>query len=163
MQWSDGVHCRQAPRIKYLLRREIKQMEPLWDSDMQRGTVSSAPPQVPCFATSTDAAFVEHRAKARFPICFQAEYKVSDLNGKAIVLDMSSGGAALETDGTLPPNTSIRVTMDWPVVLDGHIPLSLIVYGKVLRSDRHCTAISIAKHEFKLRPRACHIAAQGGG
>jgi len=81
------------------------------------------------------------------------EYVLRDCRGSAVTSDMSSRGILIQTDRILKPGKRVQLLIDWPAVLDGAIPLRLVVSGKVLRSGRRGTAVSVLQYEFRIRPK----------
>ena len=94
---------------------------------------------------------VDRRRHRRFRIAVPVEYVLRDCRGFAITRDMSSRGIFIKTSQVLKVGKRVRLLVDWPVELNGSTPLSLIVVGKVLRSGRHGTAVSVLQHEYRLR------------
>ena len=72
-----------------------------------------------------------------------------DVFGK--VSDISTGGVRFTSFQTLAPGTTVGLSIEWPVLLDGTCRLQLIIRGSVLRSDEHETAIKIERYEFCTR------------
>jgi PilZ domain-containing protein len=104
---------------------------------------------VPC--NKRDAS-IERRTRLRFPLSVSVKYIYRGCQGSAVARDISSHGICLEGLPLLPVGSCIKLVFAWAAQLDGHIPLSIVVRGKVLRSDGDRTAVSILKHEFRLRP-----------
>ena len=104
--------------------------------------------------TGPKPTFTEHerRKTTRFPLTGQAQYSVAGSQGHAPIRDISSGGVFLKTDRILRIGQSIRVLMDWPVLLEDRCPLRLVIDGKVLRSDQSGTAVKLTKYDFRIRP-----------
>lgn len=94
------------------------------------------------------------RKHQRFPITAVAEYIFSGSRVQTTTRDISSGGVFLNTGTVLPTGKPIKVLIDWPVLLDEHCRLRLVIVGKVLRSDWGGTAVGITKYEFRIRADA---------
>lgn len=107
---------------------------------------------------ATPECYVNRRAKARYPIACELEYRVlqSLTNRKLISTDVgntinfSSDGLLFYTREPLFLGAAIQVILDWPAALDGRIPLRLHILGNVVRSDGHRAAVRIVSHEFRL-------------
>lgn len=97
---------------------------------------------------------IDRRRNRRFRIAVPVEYVLRDCRGLAITRDMSSRGIFIKTDRVLKVGKRVRLLIDWPVELDGGTPLRLVVVGKILRSGRSGTAVSVLQHEYRLRPKA---------
>jgi hypothetical protein len=68
--------------------------------------------------------------------------------GVGRTLNIGRGGllAAVEDLGEGP--TSIEMFIDWPVLLDGTLPVKLLVRGHVIRKNGRSIAVSMLHHEF---------------
>jgi hypothetical protein len=96
----------------------------------------------------------ERRSKKRFSIEREVRYKL--LNGQHIAntgigrtLDMSSTGVQFTTQEPLPLGTLIEVAISWPALLNDNCPMKLVVFGRVVRSEKECVSITIEKYEFR--------------
>src|SRR5262249_54015069 len=100
----------------------------------------------------------DRRSRRRFEMHLPMRIKVvagnslSDIgNGK--VLNMSSTGIAFETDNLLYIGTIVELSITWPVLLHGNIPVNLIVQGIVIRTVGRMSAVEIIRHEFRTQGR----------
>lgn len=97
----------------------------------------------------------ERRAHARFSVKLRLRYRVLFSHipqpaGHGTTVKMSSHGI-LFTDGhVLPRGAKVDVEIDWPVKLDGRVPLKLIIHGSVIRSEAVSVALEIRRHEFRI-------------
>ena len=96
----------------------------------------------------------ERRSRKRFRIGQDISYTclsgtLTQGNGK--VLDISSKGVRLTTEGPLTLGTRIELSVCWPVRLNDNCLLKLKVYGCVVRSESNTAAIRIECHEFRTR------------
>jgi hypothetical protein len=66
-------------------------------------------------------------------------------------LNISSKGLLFSTDASLRAGQLVEVAIDWPMYLDRHIPLALVVEGEVVRKVASQVAIRIDKYQFKTR------------
>jgi len=71
----------------------------------------------------------------------------------AVTCDIGSGGVCIDTPDSLPVGKRVRLSLDWPAALDGRHALRLIIIGKILRISERGTAVSILRHEYRLRPK----------
>jgi hypothetical protein len=53
----------------------------------------------------------------------------------------------------VPPNTSIRVVIDWPILIGNVCPLALHIHGSVVRSVRGLVAVRFSTHELRTQPK----------
>jgi len=96
----------------------------------------------------------DRRSKRRYPIELAVQYKVMKNylvmgTGTGNSLDLSSGGIAFSTSAPLKIGSYLELSISWPVLLNQSCPLKLIASGRVVRSDQHCTAISLDRYEFR--------------
>jgi hypothetical protein len=96
----------------------------------------------------------DRRQCQRFPIIAQAEYVLDGNRGSATTVDIGTGGVLLKTGKTLRCGQPIEVLINWPVLLEERLPLRLVVFGKVLRSNGAGTAVGIMRYEFRIRARS---------
>ena len=97
----------------------------------------------------------ERRHRHRYPIIAIAQLRLVDLakRANAVVHNISSDGAFFSARMVLDEGRPVQLLIDWPVRLDGRIPLSLVLEGMVVRSDVAGTAIAINRHEWRIRTR----------
>jgi hypothetical protein len=99
------------------------------------------------------AAQPARRKHQRFPITAHAEYVMAGSRAHAMTRNMSSGEILLTTQKTLRVGEAVKVLIDWSVLLEGRCHLRLVIFGKVLRSDRTGTAVGFTRYEFRIRPQ----------
>ena len=97
------------------------------------------------------------RKHRRFPISMPAEYFLDGSKQPTTIANISRGGVFIHAKEKLPVGRPVRVAIDWPVALDGRCPLSLVVFGRVVRCQKTGAAISIHRYEFRLRPKSRSI------
>jgi len=102
----------------------------------------------------TEQFQLERRAGARFPIGLNLQYRVLARRikrpfrrGKTV--NMSSHGILFVDNQTLTQGTKVEAEVDWPVKLNGEVPLKLIVRGSVVRLEKGRVALAIKNHEFR--------------
>jgi hypothetical protein len=66
-------------------------------------------------------------------------------------LNISSKGLVFKTNETFAPGQVVEAFIDWPMLLDDCVRLTLFVEGVVVRSAGNHTAMSIEKYEFRTR------------
>jgi hypothetical protein len=98
----------------------------------------------------------DRRGTVRFPVNLELRYSVVGHrrpaeNGSGRTIDMSSSGLSFTPDTPLSIGQTLDVSIDWPVLLDGGVPLQLVVSGVVVRSGGAVIAMRIERHEFKTR------------
>ena len=68
--------------------------------------------------------------------------------------NLSSGGIAFEFGGELKPGTSVELTIQWPVLLHGNVPIKLVVRGQIAWSEGCLAALRITRSHFRTQRRA---------
>lgn len=111
----------------------------------------------PSDVTSSDSApqdVRERRTERRFGIQLAARYKM--LYGQPIgetgagrTLDFSSSGVWFSTQTRLTAGMPLELSIAWPVLFNDSVPLRLLVYGCVTRSNEHGAAAGIERYEFR--------------
>ena len=101
----------------------------------------------------------ERRLHPRYPIALDAEYRLVgrdgvQCQGSCRTVNISSGGVLLEAEAVLSPLGPIEVSIEWPCLLQGVVPLKLIGCGNIVRLDGSSIAVKITGYEF-------HTAGQG--
>jgi hypothetical protein len=95
----------------------------------------------------------ERRAHARFPLTWLVRYTVSrhPEPGWGRTIDLSKAGLRFIADKPLEPGLRLHVAIDWPVLLDGGVPLQLCVSGVVVWTRGTETAVRLQHHVFRTR------------
>jgi PilZ domain len=98
----------------------------------------------------------DRRASVRFPLSLDLRYSVSHRRapletGSGQIIDLSSSGLRFATQGPLEPGLKLDVAIIWPVLLDEHVQLQLVVTGVVVWSRGTETALQIKRHDFRTR------------
>ena len=96
----------------------------------------------------------DRRSKRRYPIELPVQYKIMKNYlvlgmGSGNSLDLSSGGIAFTSNEPLKIGSYLELSIGWPVLLNQSCPLKLVASGRVVRSDRNRTAISLDRYEFR--------------
>lgn len=96
----------------------------------------------------------ERRSRRRFPIQMEVRYRAVRRGRNepkwavAQTLDISSSGLLINAPLPFPEGSSIQLSLDWPVLMGGHFPMTLLVAGRIVRSGPQGTAIRIERHDF---------------
>jgi hypothetical protein len=99
----------------------------------------------------------ERRASVRYPLTLDVRYSVSRRRapvemGLGQLIDLSSSGLRFVAQGPpLEPGLKLDIAINWPVLLDDHVQLQLIVTGVVVRSSGTEVALQIQRHDFRTR------------
>lgn len=109
----------------------------------------------------------DRRTRRRFAIGREIRYRVMDERqgiaaGTGTTIDISSHGVSFATGARLNAGALVELSISWPVALDDHLPLRLIVYGRIMRSDEGIAVSTIERYEFRTQPRTAAAAAARG-
>jgi hypothetical protein len=100
---------------------------------------------------------MERRSKARYPIELVVNYQTLDpalgIAGSGRSLNMSSGGLLISSDVRFVVGTLMKVTLEWPSLLDGITPLQLVTVGRVARSGESSFALTFEHYQFRTMGR----------
>ena len=93
----------------------------------------------------TEVIHQDRRDDRRYSIDLELRYEViargrKQLCGSGRALDLSSGGVRFSSDRSLPVGASVKLFVRWPVMLKRNCPLTLLIVGRVIRSDGQITA-----------------------
>src|SRR5215467_10584989 len=95
----------------------------------------------------------ERRLHQRYPITFDVEYEVPGGNGARLMgfgrtINICSRSVLLEISDPLPNRCRIRLSINWPFLLDGSIPLRLLMHGNIVRVAGNTIAVEVTGHTF---------------
>jgi hypothetical protein len=71
------------------------------------------------------------------------------LSGRGRLVNMSSGGVLVATQQEIGAGRGVELSIQWPFLLDGRVPLQLVAAGKVVRSDTSSFALLLTGHQFR--------------
>src|ERR1700693_5655157 len=98
----------------------------------------------------------ERRRRTRFPISLVARYAVDerqDIAGTGWTMNISSHGVLMRSAHEVSPGTSIRVVIEWPILMGNVWPLALHIRGTVIRSDQGLVAVEFRRYEFRTQSK----------
>jgi len=93
------------------------------------------------------------------PLQYQILAGNGELPGSGRTRNLSSSGVAFEVEGELQIGAYVELAIQWPVALDGNVPLKLVVRGEVVWNVGGWAAIRTTRCEFRTQRKA---AAPGG-
>jgi hypothetical protein len=106
---------------------------------------------------SNNRAIIERRSKARYPVKLTVRYRTvgrhRSVNGVGETLNMSSSGLLVSAQHEVSAGLRLEVNVEWPLLLDGAIPLQLVAHGKVVRCGGSMFALSFAQYQFRTMGR----------
>ena len=99
----------------------------------------------------------ERRHRTRFPIELGARYTVEgcrEIERAGRTVNISSGGLLITSADKLALGASIKVVVEWPVLMDETCPLALHIHGNVIRSDQDLVAVQFSCHELRTQAKS---------
>ena len=112
---------------------------------------------------SHNKTVIERRSKARYPVKLTVRYRTvgraQHVNGVGHTVNMSSGGLLVYAEHEVSAGSRLEVNVEWPLLLDGAVPLKFVAHGKVVRCGGSMFAISFAQYQFRTMGRIIKVAA----
>jgi hypothetical protein len=96
------------------------------------------------------------RAKQRFTLALPLTYRVVKGKGGAgsgTTLNISSTGLRFTTEVALTPGLRVQLALTWPALLNGTVPVKLMIDGTVIRASATDAAAKIRSYEFHTSAR----------
>jgi hypothetical protein len=106
---------------------------------------------------------MERRSKVRYPLVLSVRYHTLGRLGRKFysgvgqAVNLSSGGALVDSQHELGVGAELEVRMDWPSLLDGRIPLQFVAVGWVVRCDAASFAVRFRRHHFRTLKRKVQL------
>jgi len=72
-------------------------------------------------------------------------------------MNMSSGGVLVASSHEISTGTGLELSIEWPFLLDGRIPLQLVASGKVVRRETTSFALLLTQHQFRTTKKRIEI------
>jgi hypothetical protein len=96
----------------------------------------------------------ELRRAIRFPIHSEVLWTMKGarsqpISGKGVSVDFSSTGLAFKCTVPLPVGKRLDLSVDWPAMLDGRLPMKLSLRGKIVRVQDGVVSVEILAKEFR--------------
>jgi hypothetical protein len=96
---------------------------------------------------------IERRSKIRFPLDLRVRYRTlgraNSFTGVGWIVNISGGGALVACQHEIRADTRIELNIEWPVLLDGRVPLQLFTVGRVVRSKAFSIAVAVGTFQFR--------------
>lgn len=100
---------------------------------------------------------IERRSKARYPVSLAVRYRTVGRNnrvdGVGHTLNMSSGGLLVSAEHEVSAGARMEINVEWPLLLNGKVPLQLVASGRVVRCGGSMFAVSFAQYQFRTMGR----------
>ncbi len=95
----------------------------------------------------------ERRVKYRYPIDLRVGFHYfsqgTRFSGAGRAVNIGSGGILVDSRHQIMEGALVEMSIEWPCVLDGRIPLRLVAFGRVVRRGTSQFAVSFERHEFR--------------
>lgn len=100
---------------------------------------------------------LERRTKARYPLELTIHYQtmgvLEPICGAGRTVNMSSSGLLIACEHDLPEGERLKVTIEWPTLLNGTTPLQLVTTGKVVRKQESNLGVAFDWYQFRTMRR----------
>ena len=100
---------------------------------------------------------IERRSKIRFPLELRVSYRTlgrgSSCDGTGWVVNMSRGGILVFAPHEIGLGARMKLSIEWPSLLYGRVPLRFVTVGKVVRCDPSSFAVTLVRYEFRTAKR----------
>ncbi len=109
----------------------------------------------------------ERRSKVRFPLELRVRYRSLSRRcpaaGTGVVMNISRSGVLISSEHEVSTGARIELSIEWPSLLDGRVPLQVVTVGRVVRCEPSCFAVVLARYQFRTtRKTALPIHLVGG-
>ncbi len=110
---------------------------------------------------ATRATRAERRSKFRFPLDLSVRFRPlsgSPFSGAGRAVNLSSGGVLVVSQRVVSPKEIsvgelVEMSIEWPSLLDGKIPLQLFAVGCVVRRRTFDFAAAFERYQFRTLSR----------
>jgi hypothetical protein len=123
------------------------------------GTILSFPEERPDATVSCPSILTERRSKFRYPMELGIRFRFllggsPVLSGAGRTLNLSAGGVLvvsqdIASHDEIGAGARVEISIGWPVLLEGRIPLQLFAIGQVVRREAIDFAATFHQHEFR--------------
>ena len=107
----------------------------------------------------------DRRKTPRYPLSAAARHQSVDGKNEAKypgeLANMNSNSAYILSAERPKVGKRIKASIEWPVLLDGRVPLQFICSGVVSRVDDHGFAFRFHRHEFKTKRTIAIVEGRG--
>src|ERR1700675_2953972 len=112
---------------------------------MPAAAISSMPVKNRRLKAVFEPVVLERRLRVRFPLELLVRYRTLDrprpLTGRGWIINMSSGGVLVAAQNEIGAGIAVELSIEWPFLLDGRVPLQLVAAGRVVRCDTSSFAL----------------------
>jgi len=104
----------------------------------------------------------ERRSRRRFPLELKVRYQSTNtklaIAGAGRTLNMSSGGLLIVSPQPMQQGVRLRLTVEWPWLLDQQTPLQLVADSRVVRANGSEFAVTLNRYQFRTSGRHALVA-----
>jgi hypothetical protein len=96
----------------------------------------------------------DRRAANRYPVNLDLSFQEitsakTSVQGSGRTVDLSSDAILFTASCPIIPGTRLEVSLQWPVTLDGRVPLKLVARGVVMGYRAPNAVVAIQNYEFR--------------
>ena len=99
------------------------------------------------------AEVLERRSKVRFPLELKVRYRSLARRcpavGTGVVMNMSRSGVLVSSEHGISEGVQVELSIEWPSLLDGRVPLQVVTVGRVVRCEPSSFAVVLARYQFR--------------
>ncbi|MDP9115311.1 MAG: PilZ domain-containing protein [Acidobacteriota bacterium] len=96
---------------------------------------------------------LERRSKVRFPLELRVRYrslaKRCPAEGTGVVVNMSRSGVLISSEHGISEDVRVELSIEWPSLLDGRVPLQVVTVGRVVRCAQGHFAVVLSRYQFR--------------
>ncbi len=100
---------------------------------------------------------IERRSKLRFPLELRVSFRTlgpgSPCAGEGWVVNMNRSGVLVSAQHEISVGTPTELSIEWPSLLHGRVPLRFVTLGEVVRCDASSFAVTLARYQFRTAKR----------
>jgi hypothetical protein len=97
----------------------------------------------------------ERRTKTRYPLELTVQYQTlserQPVTGTGQTVNVSSSGMLITAEHELQEGALVKVTLEWPTLLNGKTALQLVTTGKVVRRQDSRWGVAFDHYQFRTR------------
>ena len=107
----------------------------------------------------------ERRAHRRYPISVDLEYSFGSEGrlqvGRGRTINLSNGGVLFEAETPVPVNTTVELSISWPILTGTQANLELHATGAVVRVTPRHVAVKFKRFTFRTTSPQKQVGANG--
>lgn len=100
---------------------------------------------------------MERRSKVRFPLELRVSYRTlgrgTPCTGEGWVVNMNRGGVLVSARHEIGVGARMELSIEWPSLLYGRVPLRFVTVGEVVRCDESSFAVTLGRYQFRTAKR----------